>query len=257
LDALLAWFKTVVADAPRPVLDWNLNDGLLEVSSDPPAESATLWQASNSQARDFRLEAIGPVWTDTMLVEQSPGAWEILLTEPDEGWTGYLVELTFPGVNGPPAQTYTTPVFVMPDGLPFALDDAVFDPKVARYWRCQLPLAPASECPRPPQITPDALESLLQVPLFGEYVHDLDDLEELMSSRDSMEDSARLNCMAVRLNIAAAEFGWYSSIRVDKSDDRLWQVYQRAEQAFADNDPATAAHLCASLVLQRPILPRP
>ena len=61
--------------------------------------------------------------------------------------------------------------------------------------------------------------------------------------------------MAVRLNIASAEFGWYSSIRVDNSGDRLWQVYQRAEQAFAENDPATAERLCRSLVIQGPVLP--
>ena len=238
LDSLLAWYKTVVADVPRPQMDWNLNeDGVLEVKSNPPADTAKLWQATNSAARDFRLESIGTAWTATVLTEESPGSWEVLLAEPEEGWTGYLVELSFPGVDGPPAQTYTTPVFVLPDGLPFVIDDPVIDPKTARYWRCQLPDAPVSECPRPPQLSPDALESLLRVPLFGEYVSDLDDLATLMTNRDSAEDRARLACMAVRLNIASAEFGWYSSIRVDRSGERLWQVYQRAEQAFADERP--------------------
>ena len=120
LNALLAWYKTVVADTPRPV--WtgiSSDDNVLEVTSNPPAETATLWQATNPDARDFRLESIGPDWTASGLTGTSPGAWQIPLTDPRRGWTGYLVELTFPGVNGPPAQTYTTPVFVLPEDLPF------------------------------------------------------------------------------------------------------------------------------------------
>lgn len=256
LDSLLAWYKAIVADMPRPQIEWHLNDnGLLEVSSNPPAETATLWQASNATARDFRLEAIGSAWSDTVLQEVSPGGWQVSLPEPAAGWTGYLVELTFPGVDGPPAQTYTTPVFVIPEDLPFVIDEPVFNPAVARYWRCQLPNAPPSECPRPPQLDPDDLESLLQVPLFGEYVRNLDDLADLMSHRDTAIDQARLDCMAVRLNIASAEFGWYSSVRASGNHERLWQVYERAEQAFADNNPAAASRLCQSLILGGPLLP--
>ncbi len=256
LDALLAWFRTVIGDAPRPGVDWQLDDEVLVVTSNPPAQTATLWQATNAEARDFRLESIGPVWTDSALSAAAPGEWRVDLNEPAQGWTGYLVELRFPGVGGPPDQTYTTPVFIVPDELPFVLDDPVGRPRVPRYWRCQLPGAPATDCPRPPELTAAELQSLLQVPLFGEYVNDFAGLEALLAGAADAAGRARRDCMATRLNIGAEEFDWYSSVRIDASQDKLWQHYERAEAAFADGDFATAGYICRSLNRLGPVLPR-
>ncbi len=252
LDAILAWYNTVLTGTPRPSVEWQLDGTLLEVQSDPPAKSATLWQATNEKTRDFRLETIGTAWTSSALKMQAPGSWQVQLEEPAEGWRGYMVELVFPGVDGPPDQTYTTPVFVTPDELPFVLDDPVQAPQGPRYWLCQLP--ETAGCPRPPV---QDLDALLGFPLFGEYVTDVAQLAPILQPSRSADGQARRECLAVRLNIAAGELGWYSLVPLDNSGDRLWRHYERAEAAFADGDAGKAAYLCRSLNAGRPVLPIP
>ena len=83
---------------------------------DTPTQ-VTLWQATNPKARDFRLETLGAKWTSTPVTGVN-GVYKIVLPSPVEGWTAYMVELTFPGSDDNPL-VFTTEVVVMPDIYPF------------------------------------------------------------------------------------------------------------------------------------------
>ena len=65
-------------------------------------------------ARDFRLETIGAAWTSSPLTDQGGGVYIGFVPEPAQGWSAFLVELTFDdGI------ILTTEVAVTPDVLPF------------------------------------------------------------------------------------------------------------------------------------------
>jgi PhoPQ-activated pathogenicity-related protein len=76
-----------------------------------------LWQAHNPKARDFRLEAIGPVWTSTP-VEGSGEVFRAPIPKPEQGWAACFMELTFNLGTVAPLKL-TTEVIVSPDTLPF------------------------------------------------------------------------------------------------------------------------------------------
>jgi PhoPQ-activated pathogenicity-related protein len=79
-----------------------------------------LWQATNPDARDFRVETLGRVWTSTDLTEKSKGVFVGDVPKPEKGFTAYMVEMTFPA-SGLIPFTFTTPVRVKPDIEPFEL----------------------------------------------------------------------------------------------------------------------------------------
>ena len=82
-----------------------------------PAE-VKLWQATNSDARDFRLAKIGPAYKSTVLDEQKDGIYIGKPVKPEKGWTAYFIELTFPNGGKYPFK-FSTAVRVNPDTLPF------------------------------------------------------------------------------------------------------------------------------------------
>ena len=79
--------------------------------------SVLLWQATNPAARDFRLETLGPVWKSTP-VEGTDGVFTATVAKPEQGWTAYVMELTF-DLGGPAPLKVTTNVTVTPNTLPF------------------------------------------------------------------------------------------------------------------------------------------
>jgi PhoPQ-activated pathogenicity-related protein len=118
---LLACYHAVVKGAPLPRFSWTARKGgsLRVTSSDQPAE-VKLWQATNEEARDFRLSQIGPAWSSSVLEDSGSGrhVFRAEVSKPARGWTAYFVELTF--TNGTPAPfKFTTDVHVLPDVLPF------------------------------------------------------------------------------------------------------------------------------------------
>jgi PhoPQ-activated pathogenicity-related protein len=79
----------------------------------------TLWQATNPDARNFRLDAIGPAYQSTVLTPSGPNTWVGRVSAPAKGWTAFFVELTFASGGRYPLK-FTTAVRVLPDTLPFA-----------------------------------------------------------------------------------------------------------------------------------------
>ena len=104
----------VVAAAPRGV---DTVEGGVGVTPEDPAVEVKLWQATNPNARDFRMETLGPKWTSTDLTPQADGTYLGQVTSPAKGWTASMVELTF-DVGAPTALKLTTDVRVIPDTVP-------------------------------------------------------------------------------------------------------------------------------------------
>ncbi len=117
---LVAWIADVIAGRDGPRFSWELDaDGAISVVTETRPTKVLLWQASNPTARDFRLETLGAAWTSTELAPDPSrgGAYVGRVTSPAQGWTAFVVELTFGEARA--RQVYTTDVRVIPEALPF------------------------------------------------------------------------------------------------------------------------------------------
>ena len=87
------------------------------LARDKPKE-VRLWQATNPEARDFRVETFGRKYTSTVVSPDQHGLYRSNVTKPEKGWTAYFLELTF-DVGAPVQLKLTTNVVVIPDVIPF------------------------------------------------------------------------------------------------------------------------------------------
>ena len=120
----LSWIDDMLDNKISPQITWALEgEETLRISATSTPKEVKLWQATNPGARDFRLEAIGPVWTSRILTRAADGTYAGTVQRPATGWTAFLVEATF-DVAGPelinPDQVYTSGVQIIPNTLPFA-----------------------------------------------------------------------------------------------------------------------------------------
>ena len=116
---LAACYNAVVKGGKLPQFSWNARThGALRVKTlDRPAE-VKLWQATNEEARDFRLMTIGPAWKSSELKTEGNGVYTAHVRKPARGWTAYFVELTYTNGGSAPFK-FTTEVHVVPDVLPY------------------------------------------------------------------------------------------------------------------------------------------
>lgn len=122
-DSLLSFYQSIVMAKPRPRFTWRKEkDGSLVVTAiDKPSE-VKVWQASNPDARDFRVDTIGKAYTATELTGKD-GIYTAKVAKPKKGWSAFFVELTYPGPASIPFK-FTTEVSVVPDVLPYKWEDA-------------------------------------------------------------------------------------------------------------------------------------
>ena len=118
-ETVIAFMQHVLTGKPLPKLDWKLEpDGSIRAHAVDAPERALLWQATNPDARDFRLEKIGPKWTSSPLPPGPDGSYLAKVPPPEKGWTGFFLEFTYPR-QGAATLKLTTQVRVVPDVLPF------------------------------------------------------------------------------------------------------------------------------------------
>ena len=79
---------------------------------------AILWQASNPETRDLRVDTIGRSWTSTAIEPGEDRRWVGVVPAPERGWTGFYLEFEFPGPGEAPFQ-FSTEIKVVPEDLPF------------------------------------------------------------------------------------------------------------------------------------------
>ena len=116
---LLACYSSVVKGTKLPQFSWTLeDDGSIRVKHQDKPKAVKLWQATNPEARDFRLMTLGPVWKSSDLQDEGGGVYIARVAKPEKGWTAFFAELTYE--NGMPAPyKFTTQVRVIPDVKPF------------------------------------------------------------------------------------------------------------------------------------------
>jgi PhoPQ-activated pathogenicity-related protein len=118
-ESMQAFYEMVLSGTARPKYSWRFDkDGSIRVQTMTQPTEVKLWQATNPDARDFRLEKIGAVWTSSPLEEKDKGLYVAKVEKPAKGWTAFFIEMTFPGIGKVPLKI-TTGVRVAPDTLPF------------------------------------------------------------------------------------------------------------------------------------------
>jgi PhoPQ-activated pathogenicity-related protein len=120
-ESMQAFYEMVLSGTARPKYSWKFEkDGSIRVQTMTKPTEVKLWQATNPDARDFRLEKIGAVWTSSPLEEKDKGLYVAKVDKPARGWTAFFIEMTFPGIGKVPLKI-TTGVRVAPDTLPFTM----------------------------------------------------------------------------------------------------------------------------------------
>lgn len=128
-ESLLAYYAAIVTGHQRPRFSWTLaKDGSIRVKTVDQPIAVKLWKATNPDARDFRVEKLGKVWTSEDLADQGKGIYIGRVPAPPKGWTAFLVELTFESGASVPFK-FTTPVRVVPDTMPYKYQKPASPPK--------------------------------------------------------------------------------------------------------------------------------
>jgi PhoPQ-activated pathogenicity-related protein len=124
LESLTAFYQTVLDGAKRPTFSWTKqSDGSLRVTVDDKPQEVNLWQATNPNARDFRVDTIGKAYTVQKLAPQADGTYLGKVERPKNGFTAFFVELVYPTGKKYPLK-FSTDVSVVPDILPFKMPTA-------------------------------------------------------------------------------------------------------------------------------------
>jgi hypothetical protein len=241
VDGLVDWYDSLITGTGRPQIEWTVADDRLRVTSQPAPVAAQLWRADNPRARDFRKQTIGESWQSQSLTPDADGTIEVPLAVPVCGWRAGFIELHYSGTGQLP-QIYTTPVLVLPDTLPFTLVDPVRQPRDDAEWAALLPHVVRGDLGA--GVNAWTLSGAFPLPLFDTHVPDLAAAAAVMVEPDGAAAQARQACLAVRLNIAHDDLGWYSRI-----DGRryLWQMFADADAAYRQGRPERARELCRDI----------
>lgn len=122
-QSAMAFYDAVITGTPRPEYSWSMeSDGSIRFETEQKPVEAKLWQATNPEARDFRLMKIGRTYTSTPLEPQSEGVYVAKVDKPAEGWTSFFIEMTY-DLGGPAPFKVTSGARVVPDVLPYADKD--------------------------------------------------------------------------------------------------------------------------------------
>jgi PhoPQ-activated pathogenicity-related protein len=120
LETLVACYHAVLNNLSLPRFSWSREpDGSIRVQTVDRPAAVKLWQATNPNARDFRVDTIGQAWTSRDLTDQGDGLYIGLVPAPPQGWTAFVIELTYLDPQRPAPLKFTTDVRVWPDVLPY------------------------------------------------------------------------------------------------------------------------------------------
>ena len=119
IETVQAFYAAIVKGTKRPEFTWTFEkDGSIKVVAKDRPKEVLLWQATNPDGRNFRLDVIGPAYKSEALTPAGPNTWVARVPAPAKGWTAFFVELTYP-TGGKYPLKFTSGVRVVPDTLPF------------------------------------------------------------------------------------------------------------------------------------------
>ncbi len=130
-ETLAAWQYAISNKKSLPKFKWEVDwtQGAIHVQVNDKPTKILLWQATNPEARDFRVETLGKVWTSSELTADAKGRLVARVDKPATGWTAFVVELTYEIDGSPTPLTLTSGVAVVPDVLPFKGERPKGNPK--------------------------------------------------------------------------------------------------------------------------------
>jgi PhoPQ-activated pathogenicity-related protein len=118
LQSVVAFYDAILRHKELPQFSWTFpKEGEVRVEAKSKPSVVKLWKATNPEARDFRLEKIGPAYVSSELKADEKGIFTATVEKPEKGFTAYFVELTWN--NEPAPFKFTTQVAVIPDIEPF------------------------------------------------------------------------------------------------------------------------------------------
>lgn len=118
---MASFYNAILTNTPRPTFSWSkAADGSLEVRCETKPTQVLLWQATNPEGRDFRLEKIGKAYVSSPVTESEPGVYRAAAPATEKGWTAYFLEMEFPNPSFESPFKFTTGICITPDTYPFA-----------------------------------------------------------------------------------------------------------------------------------------
>jgi PhoPQ-activated pathogenicity-related protein len=120
LDTLVAFYYALVNQVERPEFSWSFEDSqtVRVTCKKGRPKRALLWQAVNTESRDFRVDTIGRAYESHELTKVEDGQFVARAEVPKEGWRAFFVQLEF-DIGAPRPLRLSTPVRVVPETLPF------------------------------------------------------------------------------------------------------------------------------------------
>ncbi|MBI5280209.1 MAG: PhoPQ-activated pathogenicity-related family protein [Candidatus Solibacter usitatus] len=118
-ESLAVYYESIVKGWKRPEFSWTISkDGEIAVTCKDKPSAVKVWRAVNPDARDFRLEKIGPAYRSRDLALSTDGKYVVQVEKPVQGFSANFVELSF-ATPGGGTWKFTTDVKVVPDVYPF------------------------------------------------------------------------------------------------------------------------------------------
>ncbi len=122
LESLTLFYYSILENLSRPQFSWTVPAAnRIEVQTMTTPKQVRLWQATNPNARNFRLDVIGEAWNVSVLTDRGGGKYVGEVAMPSQGWRAFFVEMIFDNDTDLDYK-FTTEVRVVPDYLPFACD---------------------------------------------------------------------------------------------------------------------------------------
>ena len=116
---IASFYNAIRTNTPRPKFTWERTaDGSLEVQCETQPTKVVLWQATNAEGRDFRMEKIGKAYVSAPAAESSPGVYRANVKAPEKGWTAFFLEMEFPNPSFKFPFKFTTGISIVPDTYP-------------------------------------------------------------------------------------------------------------------------------------------
>ena len=120
LETLTLFYESILKGWKRPDFSFkSTNPNVIEVKTKERPVAVKLWQATNPDARDFRVDVFGKGWTSSSIEGGGDGSYTAKVEEPTKGYTAFFVELTYES-PGKRAFKFTTGTRVVPDMKPFS-----------------------------------------------------------------------------------------------------------------------------------------
>jgi PhoPQ-activated pathogenicity-related protein len=124
LFSILSYYYGISRNVQMPNIQWKLENytsagAYLTVYIDKKASKITLWQATNTAVRDFRMPTVGKPWVSSP-INTTQDSYTIQVKNPPKGWTAFMIEVEYANYYSQaiPPLKFTTSAYITPNTYP-------------------------------------------------------------------------------------------------------------------------------------------